>query len=425
MLRDPRARGPNSIRPSNQPTIFSSASRVILVEPLIRCPDLLQVALDVLWLVGGTEVCPPHAVAPHGRLAWGTKVPMPGQLRGSQCPAGVTSRRLNPDLLERPLPEQSAVPDAIQGHSSGEAEVGESGLAAGGLRHPQHDLFADDLHRARQVHLFLGQLGFGNPRRAAKEAVERGARHRETAEIVEVLLVQAEGAVVPQVEQFAIDEIDVLRLPVRGQPHHLVLARIDLESGVVRERRVQQPQRIRPAQLVHQRQVRALPDADGGGGPLAHAIHRENGRFREWRGVEGAGRVRLMVFGIEHFPIESQRVADLPLHVELVLDPERAGHEERLEAAGCHAQVSLQDALELEQRLVVERHRRQLVRRDPGLFQAVVNRMLREPGIALDPAESLLAGGGNDFAVSEQAGRAVVIEGGNAKNVGRCRLGHR
>ena len=115
-----------------------------------------------------------------------------------------------------------------------------AGLPVRRARHAQHDLFADDLDRPREVHLALRQLVSGIARRAAEQLVERAVGHRQAGEIVEVLLVQPERAVFLQVDQLVVDQVDVLRLAVRREAHDLVFAGIDLEARVVRERGIQQ-----------------------------------------------------------------------------------------------------------------------------------------------------------------------------------------
>ena len=53
------------------------------------------------------------------------------------------------------------------------------------------------------------------------------------------------------------DRLNVARLAVRREAHHLVLARVNLEAGVVGERRIEHPERVRKL-LVHKREIRRL-----------------------------------------------------------------------------------------------------------------------------------------------------------------------
>ena len=189
---------------------------------------------------------------------------VPDQFRDAQRPTRVTRSGLDPQSFERPFPQQPPVPHAVQRHATRETQVVEPGLAVDGARHAQHHFLAYDLNRAREVHLALRQLALRYAGRTAEQAIERAVRHREAGEIVEVLLVKRERAVFPQVDELGEDHVDVLRLAVRREPHHLVLARIHLEAGVIRERGVQEAQRVGPMEL--------LQDLDVA--PAAHPVRR-------------------------------------------------------------------------------------------------------------------------------------------------------
>ena len=168
------------------------------------------------------------------------QVAMPDQLSDAEGATGVAGSRLNPDALERAFAQQPAVGDAVEGDSPRETEVFRPGRAVRRAGHAEHDLFADDLYRAGEVHLPLCELRFRDARRTVEQLGERPVRHRETGEVVEELLVEGERAVLPQGDDLPIDRIDVLGLAVGRETHHLVLARIDLEAGEVGERRIQQ-----------------------------------------------------------------------------------------------------------------------------------------------------------------------------------------
>ena len=174
---------------------------------------------------------------------------MPDQLCHSQGTACVARGWLDPQPLERSVSQHSSVSDTVEGHAAGQAQVLKTGLPMCRPRHAQHDLLADDLNRARQVHLPLRQLRFRHTGRATEQAIEGSVRHREAREVIEVLLVQGERAVLAEVDQLSIDHIHVLGLAVRRKAHHLVFARIDLEPGVIGEGGVQQAKRVGPMQL--------------------------------------------------------------------------------------------------------------------------------------------------------------------------------
>ena len=123
----------------------------------------------------------------------------------------------------RPLPTQlSATPPARQ-------SLSDAGQPVRGARHPEHRLLADFLDRARDVEIALDQVGLRHPRRRAEQLVERPVGHREAAEIVEVLLVQRERAVVPEVDHFVEQQLDVLRLAVGASPMTLYSPELTLK----------------------------------------------------------------------------------------------------------------------------------------------------------------------------------------------------
>ncbi len=132
MLREPSARGPNSIRPSNQPTIFSSArgarrrgsSSSSPVEPLVHGARRSEDSLDLVRAEAGPEVG-----ALHGSRLPGATVRGCLQCRCQMScatperAAGVARRGLDPESLEGPLAQEPAVPDAVQRDAARQAQV--------------------------------------------------------------------------------------------------------------------------------------------------------------------------------------------------------------------------------------------------------------------------------------------------------------
>ena len=140
----------------------------------------------------------------------------------------------------------------------------------------QHDLFRHHLNRCRQIHLASRDLRIRLPRRATEERVEPRIGHQRRIEIAECLRVQPDGAVIANLDQFVADHLREARFPVWGQPHQLVLARVDLESAVVRERAVEQAERVRIAHFLQQLDVRSIAGTDRAGRPFADAIDRQD-----------------------------------------------------------------------------------------------------------------------------------------------------
>jgi len=133
--------------------------------------------------------------------------------------------------------------------------------------------------------------------------------------------------------------------------------------------------------------------------------------------------VRLVVLGEDVSPLvlALEPAAYLARKVQLFVEPEGHGGEKRPEPRGGEREVGLQQALELQKRLVVEPDVIELLRREPALFETVVDRVDRKAVVVLLPREPLLLGRGGDVAVDDQHGGRVVIERRDAEN---CRHGN-
>ena len=376
------------------------------VDFLVLGAELVEDGGDLVVGVVGTEVR--AAGGPAGsHLAGLVHVHMPrGECR-TQRAARVAGRRLDPDVVELRLAQDLAVAHAVERHATGQHQV----LLASGLvdvvGHAQHDRLARHLHRPRQVHLALRQLRLGLPRRTAEEVVEALVGHAQTCHIVEVAHVEAERAVVLEVDEVLENRVDVLRLAVGRQAHHLVLAGVHLEAGVVGEGRIEQADRVREVDLVRDLQIVAIADAEAGGGPLADAVDGQEGRRLVGRREERRRGVRLVVLGEEHLALETgQRPLDERRDEELLLDPQRDRLEERRQAGRCARQVGLQNALEFEEGLVVEGHQVEVGLADAAPLQAEANRFVRELGVLLDAREPLLRRRGHDLAVTSRQAAA-------------------
>lgn len=101
---------------------------------------------------------------------------------------------------------------------------------------------------------------------------------------------------------------------------------------------------------------------------------------------------------------------------ELLLQPYRHRGQERAQAARRHAEIVLEDALELEQRLVVEAHVVEVFEPRSGLTQAVGDGVARKPVVVLLAREALLLRRSNDLAVAYEARRRVVVVGRDAED---------
>ena len=96
---------------------------------------------------------------------------------------------------------------------------------------------------------------------------------------------------------------------------------------------------------------------------------------------------------------------------EFFFEPHRHGREKRFNPSRRESNVGFQEALELDQRLVIEHEILEVPKRNPAFLQAVADRVGWEPGIELFPREALLLSGRHDLTIANQACSAVVIVG--------------
>ena len=89
---------------------------------------------------------------------------------------------------------------------------------------------------------------------------------------------------------------------------------------------------------------------------------------------------------------------------------------ERPKANGGKGQVGFQQPLEFQKRLVVEADVIELLGPQPGLFQAVIDGLLRKVVVVFVAGEAFLLRGGNDLAVDHQRRGRVVVKSRDAEN---------
>ena len=214
------------------------------------------------------------------------------------------------------------------------------------------------------------------------------------------------------------DDVGVARLAVRGETHQLVLTRVHLEAGEVGEGRVQQAQGVREAHLSDQANPVAAPHAVAGGGPFAHAVQRQDRGLLERRRKEGARGMRLVVLGEDEPPgvRAAQTAPQLARQIQLLAQPQRHRLEERPKPLRRVGEVGLEQALELQERLVVEADVVQLLGGHARLAQAVGDGLGGEVVVVLLAGEALFLRRGDDRAVDQQGRGGVVVERRDPQN---------
>ena len=348
---------------------------------------------------------------------------MRGQCRAQRA-AGVARRRLHPYVFESAIAQHLAVGHAVERDAAGEAQIFQAGFLAQRAGHSQHGFFGDGLHRCGEVHFALGQRVFRLARRRAEKGVEFRIGHGQPGAVVEIRLVQPVGTIGFKVDEVIQNCLHVFRLAVGRQPHHLVFARIDLEAQVIGKGRIEQAKRVREMDFLENFQAVAAADGSRGGGPFAHAVHGQHQGFVKRRWKESAGRMAQVMLGKQqavdpvHPGFELLQLLRQQVFLEqLLAQPQRYRHAKGLESPRCKGVVGFQQALELEERLVVKRDLIHLRKRDAGLGQAIIHCIERKAGVVFLAREALLLRGGDDVAILEQGGRAVMIIGGKAQGI--------
>ena len=176
-------------------------------------------------------------------------------------------------------------------------------------------------------------------------------------------------------------------------------------------------------QLLDHLEPVAVSERHRRGRPFADAVHGQDHGVVEGGGKERRRRVALVVLCEEEpiLPVEARVVlgelaAQQVLLKQLFPEPYGHGHPKRRESPGREAQIRLEQALELQERLVIECHVIHVPKSDvPGL-EAIGDGVRRKAGVVLLAREPLLLGGREDRTVLDEDGGAVVIEGGNAED---------
>ena len=219
--------------------------------------------------------------------------------------AGVVRRGLDVDVLERRALEDHAVGDAVQRHAAGQADLLQPGSLVHVVQQREVALLEHELHRGRQVGVPVLELAPRHARRAEHVdhllRIDRPERrlaavpgHLDAFGVVdEVVEVEAD------LVAFDADDVADLRgearLAVGRQAHHLVFVAVLREAEELRERGVEQAQRMRELDAAAHVDVVAAADAPHHAAEVAEPVDGDDRGFVERRGEEGAGQMRAMV----------------------------------------------------------------------------------------------------------------------------------
>ena len=220
-----------------------------------------------------------------------------------------------------------------------------------------------------------------------------------------------------EIDQLIADRVDILRLAVRGEPHQLVLARVDLEAGEVGERRIEQAERMRESRSP--RAASALLPSPIHADVVAHSptpsMHstaaRSNGlkdRTPTPRATGDARRTTICGKVASSCNPSSANSSFTRLFRKSFSLSQTgiAARNERMPLRRI-GEVGLEQPLELDERLVVEDDVVDVVERDLAFAQAILDRVGREVGVVLLAREALFLRGRDDLAVARPDAAAL------------------
>ena len=125
----------------------------------------------------------------------------------------------------------------------------------------------------------------------------------------------------------------------------------------------------------------------------------------------------LVMFGKQHIAFITGFLLDNLWDVQFFPQPKGHGFQPGAKAFGGNGQVAEQQPFKGQERLVVENDVVQLVDRDSGFLQTILNGIFRETRIMFFSGESLFLGCCQNLSIFQQARSAIVIESGDTQNM--------
>ena len=253
--------------------------------------------------------------------------------------ARIARSGLNPNSLEGAFAQDSAVRYAVERDTAGQTEILLLRVLMQTPAHAEHDLLGYNLHRSRQVHMPLRERLFRGPGPSVEQSVEAVIGHGETGTVIEEIHVEPKRPVCLDVDQVVIHDLDIVRLSVGRESHHLVLAVVHFEPKVVCKGGIEHADRMRKSDFLGQRDISTLADPNTRRCPLADAVHDEDRSLFEGRRKECTGGMGVMMKSeedpllVEFAPFQPVETFDQQSLLEnFLLHPERDRFHKRFEA---------------------------------------------------------------------------------------------
>ncbi len=344
--------------------------------------------------------------------------------------AGVTAGRLHIDLLEWRALEDLAVGDRVVGAAAGQhdgvgvvalmqrAQKVEESVLVGRLRRAR-DVAMLVLERRRRIARRPEQLA----QRIAPQPAARGdaVLHRVVGAlarcVAEKAQVEGEGAVVVQLHDLT-HGIELARLAIRGEAHHLVFVAIVREADELRHRLVEHAERVREVDAAIDGEFAALTQSPGGGGEIDDAVDRHRHRLVVGRHQKGRGEMaEMMLDGMDAAAelLAGQLAREISRDVGAVAAMAQAlQHIGRTDARGQHIGEL---APAISPVVAVHRDMRHIAERDAGFGEAIADRFAGEAAPMLDAPKALLLDGSDEIAVLHEASSSVGVIGVKAEDV--------
>ena len=406
--RLPSARGPYSIRPWNQPTTSpaairsaTSANELVVVEPLRleagRCQRRRALVVRVLR--------PPVGVL-HREPARPPELLVPDVERGADRDPRVAGRRLDEDLLERrlragcgrsrrrsarprPRGRAAASSSAPRARARGAGSASSStawsdaatsswsavSSASGVARRPEHLLQLSARRAGRSEGVPSSQVmstlpcGAGSSRGRARTGRRFGRTSRCSSS-------------------------EEARRAVRREAHHLALVAVAREAEPLRDRGVEDPERVREEHALEHLERRAVALARASCSRRSRRSRRPRGRPRP-RTADGKNALREVVLDV----VSSRHLARVP-QLALRRDPEAFAVARRARAWGARTCAEVQPGRDR-----IARDRAEAAPRARHQAAACAGK----PATVLDPVEPLLLGGADELAVDDERGGGIAV----------------
>src|SRR5436190_18332948 len=123
--------------------------------------------------------------------------------------------------------------------------------------------------------------------------------------------------------------------------------------------------------------------SETGGRPFPYSIHGQKRRFGIWRRKKRRSSVRFMVLGENNLAVVTELFLEKIFHPNPLPDPKRHGHQKRAQSRRHVCEITVQNAVELQKRLLVKSDQREVGNFNAPFAQAIFDSVLRKGSVVL------------------------------------------